>query len=125
MPDNLDFAHGRDAIVAFKSQQIERYCIAFVRAALRLLDTGIDRMAADDVEEDCQAGGGIPGTCCRVLLSAHVIKPTGERRVNRRKESHGRKVDVWTLTSRAIAHTYLKAHGADVENMQEQGRLAL
>jgi hypothetical protein len=32
---------------------------------------------------------------------------------------------VWTLTSRAIAHTYLKAHGADVENMQEQGRLAL
>ena len=132
MADDMSetFEEAREQIHAFKPGEVQDYAVAFVRTALALLEKGVGHICSDAVPESVQVGGGVPGTCVRMLIAAHVIQPVyftleaegifGGRKCSSRKSAHGRSVPVYALRGRAIAETFLERNGANVERGQRE-----
>ena len=112
-------------ILAYKHERITAYALALVRAGRALvLQRGIDRVASDDVPDaevpqDTQ-DAGIPGSAINMLITAHVLERTGERRASKRPSANGRWISVYRLASLAVAETWIHRNGGSVESQQRE-----
>lgn len=116
-------------IVIWKNPAVQAYSVAFVKAGLDYLGIGIHYFGSDSVAEvhqpECHA---VPGAAISLLLGAGVIKGFydtipddkiyGGRRTSRRPLANGRKINLFSLASRAIAELFLKRNNIYIQEEQ-------
>jgi hypothetical protein len=116
-------------VAVWKNEELQRYCVALVTAAVNLLDIGTCYFGSDDIlDKDQPTSHAIPGSAISTLRAAHVIedffgsvreeKITNGRRMSKRKAANGRKVNLFSLTSRAMAIEFLLRNGVKMEPVQ-------
>jgi hypothetical protein len=121
-------------IEEWKNEQLHKYCVSLVSAAIHLQDSGISFFGSDDVpEEDQPESKGIPGSAIHVLRGANVIddffgsirdqKIVFGQRKSKRSLANGRKIKLYSLKSRGMAVEYLKRHGVKTEPVQMEMEL--
>jgi hypothetical protein len=127
-----------EAIVAkltWRHPVMVAYTRALIARALALLEAGVVFFNNDDVAEEDQPGDGTTvGSVIRQLLDAHILEPWrgslpdagiwGGMRKSSRRECHGHRNQLYTLTNRGLAEAWLRRHGAPVAVHQEELALA-
>lgn len=114
--------------VVWKNDEILNFAISLVRHALELSRTGTHKFTTDivpDAERSMVATGGSPGhgiagSVATMLKNASIIAPVGifqneryyaERAKSTRPESKGRWLNLYCLTSRALAEEFISRNG--------------
>jgi hypothetical protein len=116
-------------IATWKNAELQHYCTAFVTVAVNLLDSGTSYVGSDDVpDQDQPESHAIPGSALTMLRAANVITDFwgsvpaenihGGRRKSKRTAANGRKIGLYTLTSRGMAVEWLKRNGVQTEPYQ-------
>ena len=125
----MSFPKARDQQQAFKHSEITGYAAAFIRRALSLYNEGVSYCGSDDIEV-AVSGSGIAGSAITMLINANVIvqhhgcHPDADppvshgRRKSKRKERNGAWVGTYEINSFAIAQSFLRANGGNVEDRQ-------
>ncbi len=115
----------------WKSNDLRRYAVAFVRVAASRYNCAAGECAADDVPEDVAASvpHGVPGNACHILTTAHVIEPVYvapgqiKRRMSTRESRKSAWVNVYRLCSLTSADTFLRRNDNGFEQRQSELRL--
>jgi len=118
-------------VSVWKNEELQKYCVAMITAAVNLYDMGTCYFGSDDVhDEDQPASHAIPGSAISTLRAAHVIedffgnvqeeKIANGRRMSKRKAAGGRKINLFRLTSRNMAVEFLSRNGVKTEPVQMQ-----
>jgi hypothetical protein len=126
MTDNASFSAAREQQHAWKSEQVQCAAKELVLAGVALHDAGTRYFGPDDIPDAVSFPGcGIVGAAVHMLLESGVIveffgdvmaeKIRHGRRASKRASANGRKVSLYSLTSRPLAQAYLARHGVNVE----------
>ena len=107
--------------VAWKHEAVMTYAVAFVEQAVANLDAGMDYCGPDDLAVGADISQ-YAGTMVAMLREANVIADywghhpelgiMHGRRKSKRESANGRKIQLYSLCSRAAAETFLSRHGA-------------
>lgn len=127
----MNFERARDIETCWKSRELLAVACKLVEAGLRCLDSGCNYFGPDDVPESFTAEGqGLTGSCVHMLRASGIIADyyghhpedgvMHGRRRSKRESANGRKICLYTLTSRGIAEVFLKRNGAAVEILQQE-----
>jgi hypothetical protein len=114
---------------AWKSDVLDRYVTSLLRAALRLTDEGITHFNNDDVHELDQPNDKTTvGAAFKLMAMENIIEPWrgnipereiwGGMRRSSRKCNNGHRNQLYTLTNRGIAETWLRRHGVAIRPNQ-------
>ena len=114
-----------ECLTVWKPGAIRNAAVALVRAGLAELRTGADCFGPDNVPETVSYDGqGTCGSALHALRTAGIIRdywgPTfpGGRRRSLRPSANGRKIQLYQLTSRAVAESFLRRNGEPVTARQ-------
>ena len=116
--------------VAWKGDELQRACVALVEAGLREFAAGRSYFGPDNIPEEVSFDGvGIVGSAVHMLREAHIIyscmwhRPDmgieHGRRKSLRPSANGRKVNLYSLTNRSLAESFLARHGKPQPAHQE------
>jgi hypothetical protein len=102
------------------------FAVKIVRKALELYAAGTYYVGADDVQDD-PGGSGVAGSAVRLLVQIGVLqhwrgsveseKLFGGFRPSKRATRNGSLVQVYTMTARSTALTFLERHDAAAYNL--------
>jgi len=95
-------------MVAFKDRALLDYMARVVAVALHHGEVWPDNVSKVGVAESDRNCIGI---AFRMLMSAGIVRLTGERRRSEADDSHGREIKKYELVSASLAQTFLKRHG--------------
>lgn len=118
---NPALAHAVEVQTAWKSAEIVSASIALVQAGLKELDKGRTYFGPDNIPEHISFSGvGIVGSAVHMLREAHIIQDcmihrpedgiVAGRRRSLRPSANGRKICLYSLTSRGMAEAFLQRH---------------
>lgn len=119
MPTELEEAVAQQ--MAWKPGPVLRAAVELVKAGLSELDKGRGYFGCDNVSESYQyEGQGICGVATRMLIHAGVIVPSQRhapadgifhgRRKSTRESAHARRIDLYELTGRSLAESFVSRH---------------
>ena len=125
--------------IAWKNPELRRFCVALVKAALAQSDPDFTTDIVPDQVRTCGVdapGTGMAGSAVTLLKNASVIQPMGitqggvfyaNRRMSERPGAKSRWLNVYHLTSRAIAREFLARNdvAAPVQSTPVQIELAV
>ena len=114
---------------AWKSPVLDKYVSSLLCSALRLDSEGISFFNNDDVPELDQPNDGTTvGASFKLLAMENVIEPWrgnipdreiwGGMRRSSRKCNNGHRNQLYTITNRGIAETWLRRHGVAIAPRQ-------
>ena len=117
----MNFEQARDTQWTWKTGEIVKAQVALVEAGLDNLRMDCPYFGPDDIPESVAFGGqGIVGSALAALRNAGLITDcwlhapqsgiVHGRRRSRRPAANGRKVNLYTLTSRALAEAFVARH---------------
>lgn len=117
--------------VAWKGDELQRACVALVEAGLAEYAAGRDYFGPDNIPEEISFDGvGIVGSAVHMLREAHVLyscmmhRPDmgieHGRRKSLRPSANGRKVNLYSLTNRSLAESFLARQGKPQPAHQEE-----
>ena len=115
--------------VIWKNDEVMTFAVALVSRALEKLRVGATNFTTDIVPDSERGGGhGIAGSVVTMLQTAHVIEPVGivdgnkifyaHRVKSDRPGAKTRHVNVYKLTSRALAESFLAKNQPLAKNTQ-------
>jgi len=114
--------------VIWKNDEVHRFAVALVRAALGRRDRGVHTFTTDIVPDaERGTGTGIAGSVVTMLKNANVIQPAGivrdgkfyaERMMSAREGRKSAWNNVYSLTSGALAAEFLERAGVSVSLAQ-------
>lgn len=115
-------------LAIWKNEKLMDYARRFIEAGLNELDLGFDFFGSDDVKDGADMDHAIPGAAISCLRRANLIKDYfghhpelgihGGRRMSKRPLRNGAKVNLYSLTSKAMAVAFLKRAGTLVKPQQ-------
>lgn len=129
-------AEAVDQQIIWKHPEMQTFAVALVRAALAKYEAGVSRFTTDLVPDDTRGDGtGIAGSVITLLKNAHVILPVGhshagvwfqQREKSTREGRRDAWINVYTLTSAAVAREFLRRNGeGKMQNAESQPDLSL
>jgi hypothetical protein len=119
-------------IICWKNPILQRYCCAFVKAGIDCTISGMEIcFGPDDIKEESQLEEKdchLQGCAVTILLNAEIIVPYyghlpdqrifGGRRMSHRKNAKNRKIQLYQLTSRGLAESFLEHNKSDFDPVQ-------
>lgn len=109
--------------IVWKNNELLNAAKGIVLSALSRRYKGIPWMCTDHVAPeyrptDSKRSPGIMGSACCTLRAAGILADGPDRVRSERPEANGRKVGTYRLVSVALAESFLKRYGVEVERQQ-------